>query len=210
MKHGVLAQMMLVLSVAIWPPVRTLASIDLSCDAAAGMITNAHSTTGRLYQLAKHDGEDNDEGDEQGEHGDHHRQGRHHKSEQQTYENRYFCGPYFKSSSVPYFRNYYSRDNYANLPPGLRKHVLKTGHLPPGLEKKYERTGELPPGLQKRFGCGETLPADYSPYLYSVPAVGAEKIGPLPPDSKLYLLGDDLILLNDHTKAIIDILRGAY
>jgi hypothetical protein len=96
------------------------------------------------------------------------------------------------------------------LPPEIRKHVLKMRHLPPGLEKKYERTEQLPPGLQKRFECGQTLPPDYSPYLYPVPDVDYQKVGPLPPDSKPYLYGDDLILLNDHSKAIIDILRGAY
>ncbi len=68
----------------------------------------------------------------------------------------------------------------------------------------------MPPGLQKRFECGQTLPPDYSRYLYPVPDVAYQQVGPLPPDSKLYLYGNDLILLNDHTKAIIDILRGAY
>jgi len=42
-----------------------------------------------------------------------------------------------------------------------------------------------------------------------VPDVAEEKAGSLPPDGKLYLLGNNL-LLNDHTKAIIAILRGAY
>ena len=120
------------------------------------------------------------------------------------------CGHYFKGSSLPYFRDYYSQDNYANLPPGLRKHLQKSGHLPPGLEKKYAQTGQLPPGLQKRFDCGQTFSGDDSPYLYPVPEVVYERLGPLPPDSTLYLYGRDLILLNDHTKAIIDILRGVY
>ena len=120
------------------------------------------------------------------------------------------CGQYFNAASLPYFRDYYSQDNYANLPPGLRKQLHKSGHLPPGLEKKYAQTGQLPPGLEKRFECGQTLPTDYSSYLYRVPDVAYEGVGPLPPDSTLYLYGRDLILLNDHTKAIIDILRGVY
>ena len=120
------------------------------------------------------------------------------------------CGEYFKAASLPYFRDYYSQDNHANLPPGLRKQLHKRGHLPPGLEKKYAQTGQLPPGLEKRFECGQTLPTDYSSYLYRVPDVAYERVGPLPPDSTLYLYGRDLILLNDHTKAIIDILRGVY
>jgi Ni/Co efflux regulator RcnB len=200
-KHGVITVISLLVSVSIWPPASGLAAVDLAHDAAAGMVTNASTNARGLLHIAKqHDG-DSDEGEEQGEHRNHYRHGKHHQQ---------FCGPYFKSSSVGYFRDYYSRDDYANLPPGLRKHVLKTGHLPPGLEKKYERTGQLPPGLQKRFECGQTLSRDYSPYLYPVPDVAYERVGPLPPDSKLYLYGNDLILLNDHTKAIIDMLRGAY
>jgi hypothetical protein len=42
--------------------------------------------------------------------------------------------------------------------------------------------------------------------LYPVAQVAYQKVGPLPPDSK----GEDSILLNDHAKAIIDILLGAY
>jgi hypothetical protein len=45
---------------------------------------------------------------------------------------------------------------------------------------------------------------------YPVPDVAYERVGPLPTDSTLYLYGNDLILLNDHTKEIIDMLRGAY
>jgi hypothetical protein len=112
---------------------------------------------------------------------------------------------HFKSSSVPYFRDYYSRDDYADLPPGLRKHVLRAGHLPQGLEKKYERTGQLPPGLQKRFERGQTFPRDDFSHLDPVSEVAYQRVGPLPPDSRLYLYGDDLILLKGNTKAIIDI-----
>jgi hypothetical protein len=54
------------------------------------------------------------------------------------------------------------------------------------------------------------LPPDYSRYLYPVPSIACQRIGPLPPDSKLYLYENNLVLLNEHTKAIIDILRGAY
>jgi hypothetical protein len=43
-----------------------------------------------------------------------------------------------------------------------------------------------------------------------VAQIGYQRVGQLPPDSKLYLIGNDLVLLNYHTRAIIDILRGAY
>jgi len=202
MKRTPITVVAVILNVSIWPPVHALASADLVHDAAAGIVTNGSTSTRAQLQFAKHDEDESGAGDEEGDHWHHHGHGRH--------GDQHFCGPYFKSSSVPYFRDYYSQTDYANLPPGLRKHVLKTGHLPPGLEKKYERTGHLPPGLQKRFERGQRLPPDYSPYLYPVPEVAYQRIGPLPLDSKLYLYGNDLILLNDHTKAIIDILRGAY
>ena len=188
----------LILIVSAWPAARGLASVGLAHVTAACPIRNGSASARGQLQLVKHDTGYSEEGEEEGEHG-RRRRGR-----------QNFCGPYFTSSSVSYFHDYYSRDDYANLPPGLRKHIQKTGHLPPGLEKKYERTGQLPPGLQKRFVCGQKLPVDYSSYLYAVPDVAYQQLGPVPPDSKLYLLGNDLILLNDHTKAIIDILRGAY
>jgi hypothetical protein len=209
MKLGVIIALALMPLPIIWPAAHRVESADLSRDAFAKTVRDASNTRG-LVQLAKHDNQDGHDGVEGGKHRHRPRHSKHHEAEQEAYGAQHFCGPYFKPSAVPYFRDYYSRENYANLPPGLRKHVEKTGHLPPGLEKKYERTGQLPPGLQKRFECGQTMPPDYSPYLYSVPPVAYERVGPLPPDSRLYLYGNDLILLNDHTKAIMDILRGAY
>jgi hypothetical protein len=190
-------------------PIFGVASMDLAQDRVTGTFTDAPNKRG-LLQLAKHEVNDGDQGDEEDDHKHHYRHDKHSKAEKGRYNDQEFCGPYFKSSSVPYFHDYYSRDDYVNLPPGLRKHVQKTGHLPPGLEKKYKRTGQLPAGLQKRFECGQRITGEYSPYLYPVPEAAYEKVGPLPPDSKLYLYGQDLILLNDHTKSIIDVLRGAY
>jgi hypothetical protein len=149
MKCGVITVITLIaliLSVSMWPLGSGLASTDLAHDAAAGMITNASTSTSGLLQLAKHDNGESGEGDEEGEHRHHHGHG--------GRADQHFCGPYFKSSSVPYFRDYYSRDDYANLPPGLRKHVLKTGHLPPGLEKKYESTGSCHQDC-KRGSCAD-------------------------------------------------------
>jgi len=177
----------------------------------APVVTPASDRSSRPLQIAgHHDNSDvtyDDDGDQEESH---HKHKNHHSSTEQREAERQSCGPYFKPSDLPYFRGYYSENDYANLPPGLRKHVEETGHLPPGLEKKYGRTGKLPPGLQKRFECGQPLPSEDSQYLYPVPDVAYERVGPLPPDSKLYLYGNDLILLNDHTKAIIDILRSVY
>src|SRR5262249_7318875 len=130
MKAGVIIALALMPVPIIWPPARGLAYVHVSRDAVSRAITDASTSTSGGLQLAKHDHEDGDDGYEGGEH----RHGRHRKGEP-------FCGSYFKPSSVPYFRDYYTRENYANLPPGLRKHVERTRQLPPGLEKKYERTG---------------------------------------------------------------------
>ncbi len=207
MKRGVISIIPLILSISLWPLMPGLAAADLGYSAMVGKITNAHTHTSEFFQLAKQNGE-SDKDDKEGKHGAHH--GRYHEKKGKAYSDQQFCGPYFSPNSVPYFRDYYSRDNYANLPPGLRKHLQKSGHLPPGLEKQYERTGQLPPGLQKRFECGQQFPADYFPYLYPVPAATYARVGPLPPDSRLYLYGNDLLLLNYHSRAIIDMLRGAY
>jgi len=107
-----------------------------------------------------------------------------------------YTGPFFRPIDAGYFHQCYGGVDVNSLPPGLQKHVARTGHLPPGLEKHLERNGQLPPGLQKRMS-----PA--SPCVI-------ERIGPLPPDSRLYMLGRDAYLVNYHTRAIIDILRGAF
>jgi hypothetical protein len=107
-----------------------------------------------------------------------------------------YTGPFFRPVDAGYFHRCYGGVDVNSLPPGLQKHVAHTGHLPPGLEKHLERNGQLPPGLQKRMS-----PA--SPCVL-------ERLGPLPPDSRLYMLGRDAYLINYHTRAIIDILRGAF
>jgi hypothetical protein len=118
--------------------------------------------------------------------------GNRHKGE----DNGNYGGPFFRPVDAGHFHQCYGGVDVNSLPPGLQKHVARTGHLPPGLEKHLERNGQLPPGLQKRMS-----PAN--------PCV-LERIGPLPPDSRLYMLGRDAYLVNYHTRAIIDILRGAF
>ena len=141
---------------------------------AEGMTTSVSASNSQTpTQLAKHNKQDDEDyyGEDSNQHG--HKHGKRIPQAQ-------FCGPYFKPGYASFFHDYYSEHDYENLPPGLRKHMQKTGHLPPGLEKKAER-GELPPGLQKRFQCGQTLPTDYSQYLYPVPEVAYQRLGPLPP-----------------------------
>ena len=47
--------------------------------------------------------------------------------------------PWARRQTYPYSWNSARYGN--NLPPGLQKHVYRTGHLPPGLEKRYGTWG---------------------------------------------------------------------
>ena len=142
----------------------------------------------RAMLLAKHD-EDNDD---VGVPPTNPKHGKHHKHDDEAN----YAGSFFSPIDASYFGQCYGGTDVSSLPPGLQKHVARTGHLPPGLEKQLARNGHLPPGLEKRMS-----PA--SPCLM-------QRLGPLPPDSRLYMLGRDAYLINYHTRAIIDVLRGAY
>lgn len=85
---------------------------------------------------------------------------------------------------------YHSRPS--NLPPGLAK---RHGNLPPGLEKHLERNGTLPPGLQKRL---EPLPSELEVRLPRLPDIYSRR-----------RIGPDVIILNEKTGAIMDIIRDA-
>lgn len=74
------------------------------------------------------------------------------------------------------------------LPPGLAKRET----LPPGLAKKLERGGRLPPGLQAR-----ALPEDLERRL------------PRRNGTKRILVDGDVVLIEEGTRAILDILTGA-
>jgi hypothetical protein len=146
-------------------------------------------------QLARHD---NDEGQPDGEpyappKGKGHKNKKY-KGERAKASEENYTGPFFRPAHAGYFRDCYQGGG--GLPPGLQRHVERTGHLPPGLEMQLERNGKLPPGLQKRMS-----PAN--------PCV-LGRLGPLPPNSRLYMLGRDAYLINYHTRRILDIFRGAY
>ncbi len=78
----------------------------------------------------------------------------------------------------------------SNLPPGLAK---RNGNLPPGLEKHLERNGTLPPGLQKRV---EPLPDELE-----------IRLARLPSGYRRCRAGGSVIILNQKTGAILDIIR---
>ena len=85
----------------------------------------------------------------------------------------------------------YFRTRRSGLPPGLAK---RNGNLPPGLEKHLERNGTLPPGLQKRV---EPFPPDLERRLPRLPVIYSRGT-----------IGPDVIILNNKTGAIVDIIRG--
>lgn len=74
------------------------------------------------------------------------------------------------------------------LPPGL----AKKDQLPPGLAKQLEKNGHLPPGLEKR-----DLPDDLSERL------------PARHGLKRLIVGSDVLLVEEGTELILDIIRDA-
>ena len=85
----------------------------------------------------------------------------------------------------------YFRNRTSGLPPGL---VKRNGNLPPGLQKQLERNGTLPPGLQKQV---QSLPSDLE-----------RRLSRLPANYYRGLIGSDVIMVNQKTAEIIDIIRG--
>jgi hypothetical protein len=81
------------------------------------------------------------------------------------------------------------RTNRRNLPPGL----AKRDRLPPGLEKQLRERGTLPPGLQKR--------------MHPVPVALERRLPRLPERHRRVVLGGHLIVLDDETGLIHDVIR---
>ena len=82
---------------------------------------------------------------------------------------------------------YYAHEN--NLPPGL----AKKDRLPPGLEKQLVRRGTLPPGLEKRVvRCPEDL---------------ERRLPPPPPECAHVLVGGHIVLLNERTNVVVDVVH---
>ncbi len=111
------------------------------------------------------------------------------------YRHYTYRGPYFTQQRVTVIRNYYTPAEIDRLPPGLRKHIERTGHLPPGLEKKLIVNQPLPPG--------------YLDYMVPAPPTLVSTLGPLPPNSNLYFYNGDAVLINPKTQAVLDIVHGA-
>ena len=90
-------------------------------------------------------------------------------------------------------REWFSRNgNSSNLPPGL----AKRDRLPPGLERQLQRNGTLPPGLQKRV---QPLPYALEQQLPAV-LIGMRRV----------VLAGHVILLDEGTARIVDLIRDVF
>jgi len=87
-------------------------------------------------------------------------------------------------------RNWFG-NRRSGLPPGL----AKRDRLPPGLEKQLRERGTLPPGLQKRV---QPLPFELERQLHRLPT-GYHRV----------VIGSNVILMNERTSVIYDIIRSA-
>jgi hypothetical protein len=84
---------------------------------------------------------------------------------------------------------YYSHKNKSkSMPPGL----AKKDSLPPGLQKHIVKHGELPQGLE-----GRSLPYELE-----------KKLTPLPEGFVRLKVGADVVLMNEKTRIVIDVISG--
>jgi hypothetical protein len=86
-------------------------------------------------------------------------------------------------------RNYYAKHKrYKEVPPGL----AKKDNLPPGLQQHIVKYGELPPGLE-----GRRLPLEL------------ERTLALLPEGYIRLkVGGDVVLMDEKTRVVVDIVWG--
>lgn len=96
----------------------------------------------------------------------------------------------FTQEEVTLVRNYF-RDNRTGLPPGLAKREK----LPPGLERQLQENGTLPPGLQKKV---QPLPVELERQMRRLPT-GYRRV----------VIAGNVIMMNEKTAAIYDIVRNA-
>jgi hypothetical protein len=95
---------------------------------------------------------------------------------------------YYKDHDREAARGWYD-EHESHLPPGL----TKKDRLPPGLERQLVRRGTLPPGLQKRLQpCPEDL---------------ERRLPPPPPECAHVLIGGHVVLLNQRTNIVVDIVH---
>jgi hypothetical protein len=88
-----------------------------------------------------------------------------------------------------FIKDWFRRRGRSGLPPGL----AKRDRLPPGLEKQLRERGTLPPGLQKK--------------IHPLPYELERELRRLPTGYKRVIIGGNIILMEEKTAVIYDILR---
>ena len=86
-------------------------------------------------------------------------------------------------------KNYY---NYQKKPKSMPPGLAKKESLPPGLQNHIMKHGELPPGLQ-----GRSLPYELE-----------KQLTPLPKGFVRLKVGGDVILMNEKTRIVVDVIFG--
>jgi hypothetical protein len=87
---------------------------------------------------------------------------------------------------------FHDSNNLNALSPGLANRE----HLPPGLQLLLAKNGKLPPGLENR--------------LQPLPVVLEGILPKLPDGNRRILVGDNVILLDETTSSIVDIIAGVF
>ena len=87
---------------------------------------------------------------------------------------------------------FHDSQNLKGLPPGLAKRE----QLPPGLQRQLAKNGKLPPGLEQKL---EPLPPTLEASLPDLPS-GHRRI----------VIGANVILLDETTSFIVDIITGIF
>ena len=101
--------------------------------------------------------------------------------------------PGFDTNEIRIIREWYSNpSNLKGLPPGLAKRE----QLPPGLQRQLAKNGKLPPGLEKK--------------VQSLPRELELKLPRLPDGRKRIVIAGNVILLEERTATIVDILQNIF
>ena len=99
----------------------------------------------------------------------------------------------FEVNEARIIREWFSNStNIKGLPPGLAKRE----QLPPGLQRQLAKNGKLPPGLEKKI---HPLPRDLD-----------LKLPRLPDGRKRVFIGGNVILMDERTSTIVDILQNIF
>ena len=99
----------------------------------------------------------------------------------------------FGTDEVRIIREWFSNSaNLNGLPPGLAKRE----QLPPGLQKQLAKNGKLPPGLEQKI---QPMPRDLE-----------IRLPRLPDGRKRIVIAGNVILLDERTSTIVDILQNVF